>query len=576
MPSITFKKFPNLKQSIAPLKVVRPKVTKAYFAEASIEEIEIKNETKTSQEIYIVKSGDSISKIAKKKGTTVEAIIKSDATITDTNKHSISIGQKITLPNTVASKEKKKKITFKKISSGNLGQELYVIVETKLLQGYLMAINIRQGKQKAIEEEHNNIMLKNDKGDYQEMLKTKVGGMCETDYLNKDDFADHAIFKISIDHNDEKKKEAWIKAIEDATDKKTYLYILTDAHSLSGQKDLNVTYLGDTEDGEIRGEKVTNRWLDVDGSWFELEKGCDCGQEYNGQFKCYKYGQTHGPVYLGGEKLANYKFWNDLVSNNVVTNEEKEILIGMSENEGNLDSVQSYDSEILTAGAMQKTVNSVGKGELTIQVKEFKASNPNKYKQLFEECGWSVEKGVMYYKNPNDSSATKITGKALKAKIREGFTSSKRGKKLECKPLEPIVRAIKDKDFQAKQVEDFINRLKNKVLPLKPSGYSYRIEDFLKSKLGKATALDHHINRPGYVAKDFAKALNYFFTKKDKEVNDYNANKEKKDHKSKISRNPSDWAENHSDFEKEIIEYYGKNRRGTDMKNRFVKMKSKL
>ncbi|KZS38915.1 hypothetical protein AWE51_15145 [Aquimarina aggregata] len=40
---------------------------------------------------------------------------------------------------------------------------------------------------------------------------------------------------------------------------------------------MNINYFGDTEEGEIRGEKITNRWLDVDGSWFEVNN-LDCCQ----------------------------------------------------------------------------------------------------------------------------------------------------------------------------------------------------------------------------------------------------------------------------------------------------------
>ncbi len=274
MPTLKFKKFPNVTKTITPLKIVRPKVTKAYFAEATIEEVEVDSDSGAEEnEIYTVVSGDTLSKIANKKGTTVAAIIESDESITTTNQHSLNIGQQITLPSTVAAKEKKKKITFKKTSTGSIGNEMYVVVETELLQGKTMAINIRQGKEKGIEEEHTNVMLKDDQDNYHEMIKTTVGGMCETDYLNKDDFADQAIFKLSIDTNDKEKKKAWTKALEEATDKKTLLYIITDAHTLEGQTELNITYLGDTEEGEMRGEKVTNRWLDVEGQWFELKHG---------------------------------------------------------------------------------------------------------------------------------------------------------------------------------------------------------------------------------------------------------------------------------------------------------------
>ena len=321
--------------------------------------------------------------------------------------------------------------------------------------------------------------------------------------------------------------------------------------------------------------KIANRWYDGDADgveWFGLKEAC-CGKEYYNKFQCTRYHAAYGPVYWGSTKLENYKFWNDLVKNKKVTLEEKEILIGMSENEGKLDSVHSYDSEIFTAGAMQKTVNKKGKGELPIQIKEFKKSHPKKYKELFEDCGWTVENNTMYYK---DLSAGKITGKVLKTKIREGFNKSKCKNKMKCKPLEPIVKAMNDKDFQTKQVEDFIDRLKNKVLPIKPVGYSYKLKDYLLSKLGKATVLDHHINRPEFVAVDFGKALGNFFTEKDKEINEYNKGKNKEDKKKKISKNPANWGTNHDEYEKNILDDYGKNRRGSDMVKRYNKMKNKF
>ncbi|MCD9583371.1 hypothetical protein [Tenacibaculum maritimum] len=93
----------------------------------------------------------------------------------------------------------------------------------------------------------------------------------------------------------------------------------------------------------------------------------------------------------------------------------------------------------------------------------------------------------------------------------------------------------------------------------------------------KATVLDHHINRPAYVKSDFGKALDNFFIKKDKEVEEFNKKeKDKTKHKNKVSRNPNDWENNHSTYEKSILDDYGVNRRGTDMKGRYHKMKNKF
>lgn len=285
-----------------------------------------------------------------------------------------------------------------------------------------------------------------------------------------------------------------------------------------------------------------------------------CGEEFKNKIQCTSYGSIYGPVYWGELKLADYAYWDDLIANGDVTEEEKDIIIAMSENEGKLDSVQSYDSEIITVGAMQKTVNPMGEGEFVTQVEEFKKSYPEKYSSLFEKCGWTVENKKMYYKDPNNASMAKVTGASLKKLIRKGYDKSNlKTYEIRCKPIEALIKATKDKDFQSKQVLDFVNRLTQKVLPIKPVGYSYTLNDYLKSKLGKATVLDQHINRPGYVAHDFASALKKFFEK--------NPN---------VNQNPKTWGTNHAIYEQNILNDYGLNRRGTAMSTRYNNLKKVL
>ncbi|AXT50278.1 hypothetical protein D1818_05330 [Aquimarina sp. BL5] len=317
---------------------------------------------------------------------------------------------------------------------------------------------------------------------------------------------------------------------------------------------LKVKVSGDKQDYD---EEFLNENND---SYFKL-KVCNCGKKYDGQFRCTRYGRTvkvYGPIYNGSYKLKDYAKWNEIISKGIVTSMEKDIFIIMSPNEGNLDSVQSYDSEIVTAGAMQKTINPTGQGEFPIQVAEFKNSNAEKYACLFESCGWTVENNTMFYKDPDDPNAQKITGSDLKRKIREGFDASTFGSRIKCKPLEPIVNAVNDNDFQVKQIEDFISRLRDRVLPIVPRGYSHTLGDFLISRLGRATALDHHINRPAYVRNDLGDSLNNFFAR--------NPN---------VSENPLNWGENHQTYETEILEDYGVTRRGTDMAERFNKMRNR-
>ena len=303
----------------------------------------------------------------------------------------------------------------------------------------------------------------------------------------------------------------------------------------------------------------------------EQEKKQTCGIQYRNDITCVKYGAknpVYGPLYSGSLKLASYKSWAKIVSSGKVSLEEKEIILAMSENEGNMDAVQSYDSEILTAGAMQKTINPEGYGELSIQLWEFKQGYPDKFKELFENCGWKVKEIEIPQKNKTvikkyQSYYNDKTGKDLKGLIRKGFDAKTYKKKVICSPMESFINACKDDDFQEKQIIDFIKRL-NSAINKKPTGYSVSIKDFVKSKLGKATVLDHDVNRPGHVSDCFRDALDQFFTK----------NK-------KISKKPEEWKENHAIYEKEILEIYGPLRgKGkytmTDASGRYTKLKTKL
>ncbi|WP_299253239.1 hypothetical protein, partial [uncultured Cytophaga sp.] len=73
------------------------------------------------------------------------------------------------------------------------------------------------------------------------------------------------------------------------------------------------------------------------------------------------------------------------------------------------------------------------------------------------------------------------------------------------------------------------------------------------------TALDHHINRPAHLKSYFGEALNRFH-----ELHP------------KVPINPNEWGDNHSKYETIIIDDYGVTRSGTDMKNRYEKLKTKL
>lgn len=219
----------------------------------------------------------------------------------------------------------------------------------------------------------------------------------------------------------------------------------------------------------------------------------------------------------------------------------------MSKNEGKIDGVQSYDSEVVTVGAMQKTLKNNGQGQFYIQVLEFKNQNKALYEELFEKCGWKVENNKLTYNG--------MSGQTLKNVIRKGFNRDVYGLSIPSTPLEPLIRACNNSEFQKKQILDFIDAL-NTVIGFNPEGYSHKIEDFFHSDFSRAVILDQYVNRPNYVKTDLGSAMNRFFTK----------------HPS-YSKSPDDWGNNQYNYELEIMEDYGKNRRGTDMVDRYNNLK---
>ncbi len=276
---------------------------------------------------------------------------------------------------------------------------------------------------------------------------------------------------------------------------------------------------------------------------------CECGCCYEKVFQVTRMGKSnYGPVHWGSKQMEKSTVLGDMVGAGELSSSEHRILIAMSKNEGNLDAVQSYDSEIVTAGAMQKTINPSGNGEFPAQVAQFKKFNEAEYRSLFERCGWTVEgvglTATMYYTHPIFTNGEKIAGAGLKKLIRNGCSKESFKSMIKNVPLAAIVHAISSKSYEKRQLMDFIDRLRDTVLPTVPTNYSHTVGEYFASDLGRATALDQSVNRPSYVGPDIGKALDEFFSR-------YPS----------ASKNPGEWGDNRSIYESEILEIYGPTRK---------------
>jgi hypothetical protein len=292
---------------------------------------------------------------------------------------------------------------------------------------------------------------------------------------------------------------------------------------------------------------------------FNTTRVCQC----NVLVKVTRWGVNYGPVVWGEGKLGGAPEWNTIEAAGQVTAFEKEIISVMCENEGKINSVHAYDSEIITAGAMQKTINSQGAGELPIQVNNFKNLYPDEYTKLFENQGWYLDlssgEPKMHYQHPEFSGGQKLVAGELKNKLRSECDASTYGKIIQCRPVSVMACAVGSSPYIKLQIYDFIKRLR-KVLLETPNTYDFTIGQLFLSTLGRATALDESVNRPANVVKNLKRALDKFFLQNPS-----------------ISKDITTWGSNHAMHERKITDIYGPDRPGmTDPTDRYNKIKADL
>lgn len=292
-----------------------------------------------------------------------------------------------------------------------------------------------------------------------------------------------------------------------------------------------------------------------------------CGIQFHNRVKCTRYNGRYGPQYSGSHPLSGFTRWDDMVNQGLMTIFDKNVMISVAPNEGNLDAVQSYDDQLFTAGAMQKTIAPNGKGELSTQMADFKAKYPQLFTQYFSNCGWDVtgtgSNAIASYNG--------LQGQAFKTFVRAGCDVHTFGHTIPCPAVESMISAITTTEYIYLQVIDFIKRLNRAIVDYPvhsgtkhphihvTSSYSYKISEYVISELGRATILDHSINRPAYPKFDFGTALNTFYH-----------------HNPHVSQNPAEWGEHRAQYERSILDHYGPSREMTDAANRYQGIKNVL
>jgi LysM repeat protein len=179
-----------------------------------------------------------------------------------------------------------------------------------------------------------------------------------------------------------------------------------------------------------------------------------------------------------------------------LTESEVNVMLATSENEGNLDAVNTWDNQFLSFGMFQWTAGGPGKpGELPVLLKNIKDHYPDDFQHYWAQFGLDVadtgpRTGWFSYRGKRLVSA------ADKAMLREHIWAYR------------FAQAGADIEVQAAQILHAINRINQFYFAPSSQLDNYALADLITSEYGVTLLLDNHVNRPGYVRGCIAEALN--------------------------------------------------------------------
>jgi LysM repeat protein len=185
-----------------------------------------------------------------------------------------------------------------------------------------------------------------------------------------------------------------------------------------------------------------------------------------------------------------------LLSNLNLSTSEINTLLATSQNEGNLDSINTWDNSYLSWGMFQWTMGDFGNaGELPALLKLIKAKQPAAFKTFFGDFGIDIAPAT------NDVSGFITLNNVLQNTDarKTAFRNNNWALRFALAGKEPAVCAV--------QVLHAINRF-NRFYFVKDADFGgFSINDMLSSEYAASLLLDQHVNRPGHVKKVVTAAL---------------------------------------------------------------------
>ncbi len=181
------------------------------------------------------------------------------------------------------------------------------------------------------------------------------------------------------------------------------------------------------------------------------------------------------------------------------------VMQSVSNNEGKLEAVNSYDSNFMSFGVFQWTAGGPGEsGELAALLNRIRQKNPSTFQEFF---GFHRLDVVLTASDKVPYGFLILDGKRLqseedKAPLRSALWAYR------------FWRAGHDEVVRTCQVEHAASRIDAfydaNITTEAPSVPGGRLHDYISSEYGIALILDEHVNRPGHVPATLTKAIDLF------------------------------------------------------------------
>ncbi len=217
----------------------------------------------------------------------------------------------------------------------------------------------------------------------------------------------------------------------------------------------------------------------------------------NGQQQVSFIKRDAGLAYYGSITIDDAIQKNaSLIKSLGITPSALNVMKSVSENEGKLDAINTYDRAFLSIGIFQWTIGAHdGTGELPAVLKKLKDNFPGDFRHYFSSNGLDVSPDTTSTYGYLTLNGSKIDTMNEKEQFRKPEWAFR------------FWLACQDAQMQAIEIDHALSRLKTFYWSPKYTINGFTISEIITSEYGVALILDQHVNRPSYVQPSIEKAM---------------------------------------------------------------------